>query len=870
MLKFIARCINIFFGLMLFLIIIGLILLYEYTKNLPSYEQIINYKPDLSINVFDEGGEYLGSIFKENRILIQSENIPPLIKSAVISAEDKDFYSNSGIDFNGILRSILVNFYNKITGESKLVGGSTITQQIIKNIVLSPEKTIKRKIQEARLALGITKYLNKEQILERYINHIYLGNNTYGFASAALGYFGKNIDELSIEEAAMLAALPQAPSRYDPVKKENYQNLFARRNWIISQMEKFGYIKMEDAKEAVQKPIKLQRTNLVTQQKPLGSEYVMDEIKKKIVSLYGGNEDSIYQDGLFVKSTINTRLQEIATFAIRKGLLEYEKNHYNWRGPIENFKTFEEYQLFLKNFNYTSVYPLRPAFVFKKETKDSKIFVYTKTKENEIKIKEANQKIFKGTNIGDVILIFPDIDGKTFNIYQEPRLNGAIVALDTKNGGILAMSGGFNYYSNQYNRATQAMRQPGSAFKPLVYLSAIEKGFTPMSIVMDEPISLPAGNGRWWSPKNYDGNFYGPMSMATALARSRNLCTLYLARSVGLKTIIETCQRLGLFPEDYKLNNYSIILGSQESTLLDMVRIYAIFANGGLSIKPSIIDYVKNIEGNVIWKKGDAECLNCKINHEGLNSEEIFALNPIPPKVVEKQKRLIEEKHNYYLLSMMKGVVTNGTARSLNYLGGHLAGKTGTSNDAKDIWFIGMSNNVAFGIYIGYDQPKSIGKRAYGANVAIPIMKYFLDEAVKEDLLGHNEEFDIIKKFENKKNDLSQENDSYYQDIESSEETESKEGDEEKKQDEKKETNIDNENKNKNQQNENEIEIIEGDSSLEENKNLDEKNEIKNHKSEHQDEKKSSNQNIVTKSNKNKSENINGFEIIYDDSMNSD
>jgi len=860
MIKFIIRSLNILFGIVLFLIIIGLIILYEYTKNLPSYDEIINYKPNLSINIFDENGEYMGAIFKENRIFITSDNIPPLIKGAIISAEDKDFYSNSGIDLSGIIRSIFINIYNKFSGEKKLVGGSTITQQIIKNILLSSEKSIKRKIQEARLALGITKYLNKEQILERYINHIYLGNNTYGFAAAAIGYFGKNLDELSIEESAVLAALPQAPSRYDPVKKENQSALLFRRNWILGQMEKMHYITKSEYEKAIIEPIKLNRTNLVTQQKKqLGSEYVIDEIKKKISTLYVENPDQMYQEGLLVKSTIDTRLQEIATFALRKGLLEYEKNHYNWKGPIDNFKTFEEYKKFLKNFNHTDIYPLKTAYVFKKDTKNSIIYLYHKSNDEYIEIKETNQKIFKNTNIGDVVLIFNDIDSQIYNIYQKPRLNGAIGAIDIRSGGVLAMSGGFNYYSNQYNRATQANRQPGSAFKPLVYLAGLESGMTPSTTVFDEPISLPAGNGKWWTPKNYDGNFYGAMSMTEALARSRNLCTLYIARSVGLKKIIETCKHLKLFPNDYKLNNYSIILGAQETTLFDMLRVYGIIANGGFDIEYNIIDYIKDISGSIIWKNGSAECSKCNIDISKVQEDEFIIENSnvMPPIIKENKERLINKKVDYDLLSMMKNVVKRGTASSLSYLGGNIAGKTGTSNDAKDIWFLGMTNKISFGIYIGFDQPKSIGNRAYGANVAIPIMKYFLDLAKKENLLGHEDEFEIITEFENNNannNDYDEKsNDSYYVDEKT------------------KESLILNK---ENNETNNEIEIIDespkSNDILNDNKeDLNNNNDIKtNHEDlNNNNDIKTNHEDLKTDKKKVYDDKIDDFEIIYDDSL---
>ena len=749
MLKFVVKLINISFALLLFLIIAGLIIIYEYTKNLPSYEQIINYKPDLSVNIYDNDGNYLTSLFKENRIMLSYENTPALIKQAIISAEDKDFYSNSGIDFNGIFRSLFSNIFNYVGGGNKLTGGSTITQQIIKNIVLSPEKTLRRKIQEVRLALGITKHLTKEEILERYINHIYLGNNRYGFATAALGYFNKPIDDLKIEEAAMLAALPQAPSRYDPTKRENLDALYGRRNWIIHQMHKLGYITEEQMEEAQKQPITISKKLNVTQ-KPLGIEYVVDEIKRKLVNLCADDESLIYQYGFNVYSTINPELQEMATYSLRKGLFEYEKLHYAWKGPIDHFKTETEYLRFLKSFNYTEVYPLKTAFITKKANGKMEAMLNA---DQDIIINESTGKFAGSVKVGDVVLVFADknLDKKkdsskkdeiVYRLYQEPRINGAIVAIDTHTGNVLAMSGGYNYYKNQFNRATQALRQPGSAFKMLVYLTGLEKGMTPNSIVMDEPISMPMGSGKWWSPKNADGQFFGAMTMQTALMRSRNLCTLYIARMVGLKNIVETAKKLSLFPQDYSAYNYSLVLGSQEVTLIDLVRVYGIIANGGFNIKTNVIEYIKDNAGKTLWRRSDDECIGCDLqssaNNISLGSD---LTNPIPPLVKETKERLVSEKANYDMVQMLKGVVTGGTARSLAYLGGHMAGKTGTSNEAKDVWFIGMTKRIAFGIFVGFDQPKSLGARAYGTTVAIPIIKYFLDAASSRGLLMQHDPF---------------------------------------------------------------------------------------------------------------------------------
>lgn len=739
-----SKIVNFFFGLIVFSVIIVLVIFYEYTKNLPSYDQIINYKPDATINIYAQDGEYLASVFREDRIVLKSEEIPPLIKNAIIAAEDKDFYENSGLDFGGIFRAILANIQSRFSGDGKVVGGSTITQQIIKNTMLSREKTLKRKIQEARLAIGINKYLSKDEILERYINHIYLGNNSYGFAQASLNYLNKSIDDLTIEDAAFLAALPQAPSRLDPTRRENHERLINRRNWIIDQMFKQGFITQDQRDDAMQKPIVLERRPRITQNQ-IGIEYTIDEIKKKLLELSGNDEDFMYQGGYTVHSTIVPELQKYTTYALRKGLIDYDKSRSKWEGPIDHFKNKEEYIKFLKNSNKSYIHPLKFAYITAKS--GNKITIFLSENLPEVSITENNSTILKNSNVGDVVTVFENSDNdeipengiddeamkkilekKNFQIHQAPKVNGAMVVMDVKTGDVLAMSGGFSYYKNQFNRATQAMRQPGSSFKPIIYLSGLEAGFSPYSILLDEPISFSQGKGMpAWTPKNYGGTFAGAVTMESSLARSRNLATLYLAREVGLDPIIENAKKFGLMPKNSKDRHYAILLGSQEATLIDVVRFYAIIANGGLDIKSNFIDYIQDRDGATVWKSYKDSCNDC--NLMGVAGDDLDTINPIPPVVkLHERDQLIDPKINYQLLSMMEGVVRKGTGASLAYLGGHMAGKTGTSNDSKDVWFIGMTKNLAFGVYVGFDKPKTLGAKATGASVAIPLIKILLEK----------------------------------------------------------------------------------------------------------------------------------------------
>ena len=762
---FLSKIINFIFGLIFFLVIVCVIIFYEYTKNLPSYEQIINYKPDTTINIYAQDGQYLSSLYREDRIVLKSDDTPQLIKNAIIAAEDKDFYENSGLDFGGIFRALLGNITSYFSGDGKISGGSTITQQIIKNTMLSKEKTFKRKIQEARLAIGINKYLSKDEILERYINHIYLGNNSYGFAQASLNYLNKSIDDLTIEDAAFLAALPQAPSRLDPTKRENHDRLISRRNWIIDQMLKQNFISQKEHGDAIFKPIMINKKPRITQSN-IGIEYTIDEIRKKLYELSGKDEDFLYQGGYTVHSTIVPELQKYATYALRKGLIDYDKSRVKWSGPIDHFKTKDEYLKFLKVANKSDIHPLKMAYITKKQ--GNKITIFLNENLPEIAINESNGTILKNASIGDVVTVFESGDNdesaewgmdneekrkilekKNIQIAQVPKVNGSIVIMDVKNGNVLAMSGGFSYYKNQFNRATQAMRQPGSSFKPIIYLTGLENGFTPYSILMDEPIEIPQGKGMpSWKPKNYGGNFSGPITMQSALEKSRNLATLYLAREVGIDAIMDNAKKYGLMKPEENNKYYPIVLGSYETTLLDMVRFYSIIANGGFNVKSNFIEYIQDRDGDIVWKNYDDKCLDCIVDEKNDDT-----LNPIPPIIRHQEKiQMMDPANNYQLLNMMEGVIKRGTGASLSYLGGHIAGKTGTSNDSKDVWFIGMTKHIAFGVYVGFDKPKTLGDRATGSSVAIPFMKILLEKI--KPLLNLNDEFysdDELKKLDLKR-----------------------------------------------------------------------------------------------------------------------
>ena len=680
-------------------------ILWKFSPQLPSYDNIINYQPSLSSRIYSSDGLLLKSYYIEERIFIPINRMPDRIKEAFISAEDKKFFNHHGIDLIAIIRASITNLLS-IYSNKRVVGASTITQQVVKNLLLTNELSYKRKIKEILLALRIENILTKNEILELYLNDIYLGFGSYGIGTASLNYFNKSIHELELHEIAFLASLPKAPNNYNP--KTKYKNAVQRRNWVLDRMFKNGYINEKDLAYK-EKPIEIfNRTeNLYN-----NADYFYEEIRKRLYKEYGKNK--LYSDGLIIKTSIDTKIQNFSDQSLIEGLIDYEKQ-FKWRGTIENtiFTSFINNQVF-----YDQINPFYkkwiPVYITKIEEKN--LFVKDKLSlEYLINLSTKQNLWLKNYNfqIGDVI--FMEIkENKEFIVRQIPNINGAIVVMDPHNGNVLALSGGFSFKISEFNRSTQARRQPGSAFKPFVYLTALNEGYTPSTLILDAPFVVDQGPGLpKWKPANYTEEFYGLTTMRTGIEKSRNLMTVRLAHKLGMEKIINTAKKFGISKD--LTSQLSMSLGSGLVSLLEITNAYAIIANGGYKIKPKIISSIYSKKGNLIYNANEASCNECVVDNL---SQEIKI-----PKINKKIDQIIDSKIAYQITSMMEGVVQRGTAKKLNELKVAIAGKTGTTNDNKDTWFIGYTPNLVIGIYVGYDIPKNLGYKQTGSSVAVPIFK---------------------------------------------------------------------------------------------------------------------------------------------------
>ncbi len=698
---------------LIFLILLGFIVfftifytLWHYSPELPSYESIIKYKPNLSSRIYSSDGLLLKSFYTQERIFIPENRIPEIIKFAFLSSEDKNFYEHYGIDLIAITRAFITNIIN-LQSNRRVVGASTITQQVVKNLLLSNELSYSRKIKEIILSIRIENILDKHSILELYLNDIYLGNGSYGIGTASLNYFNKSIYDLELHEIAYLAALPKAPNNYNP--KTNYDKALDRRNWVIDRMYANGFINKDDLKYK-KKPLEIYKRKDV---KFSDADYFYEEIRKELYSQLG--RDKLYQDGLVIKTTLDTSIQKSANESLIEGLLEYEKKQ-GWHGIIEN-TTINN---FLKNTkNYIKINPFFPKWrsVIIDEVYKDKIFVYDHTK-TKIKINlnnEYNNWLLKEQfKKGDVIYI-----EKRQNFYiinQEPKVNGAIIVLDPFSGDILALSGGYSFNKSEFNRATQAERQPGSAFKPIVYLAALNEGYSPSTLILDAPYVVDQGPGLpKWKPSNYTDEFFGLTTMRTGIEKSRNLMTVRLANRIGMNKILTMANNFNI--SKGLDNNLSMSLGSGLITLKDLTNAYAIIANGGKKIQPKLITSIYSKNGKKIYDTRLKKCIECKINT--ISSEiKIPILN-------EDKNIIIDPRLAYQITSMMEGVIQRGTAKKLKELNVPIAGKTGTTNQNKDAWFIGYTPDLVIGVYVGYDKPKSLGYKQTGSSVAVPIFNNF-------------------------------------------------------------------------------------------------------------------------------------------------
>jgi len=701
----------IFFLLLLFFL--GLFffsLLWKYSPELPSYSKILQYKPELSSRLYSSDGVLLKSYHREERIFIPIERIPKKLINAFLSSEDKNFYSHYGIDFIAILRAAISNILATFNNQ-KLIGASTITQQVVKNLLLTNEVSFDRKIKEILLSIRVENILTKNQILELYLNDIYLGFRSYGIAAASLNYFNKSINELDLSEIAFLASLPKAPNNYNPQK--NYTKAFERRNWVIDRMYENGFISYVDLsfKNNAIKMISRDDKSFV------GAEYFYEEIRKKLFLNYG--TEALYSEGLVIKTSLNTNLQQLAEESLINGLIKYDKTQ-GWRGVVGNLNEYNfEFKDAIKKIK--NPFPNKWFLAKIEKVNQTKLFLSSIKLENiEIDLKTEPNKWLNNKQFKKNDLLFIENYNLSYVVRQIPNVNGAIIVTEPFSGDILAMSGGFSFDLSQFNRSTQAKRQPGSAFKPFVYISALKKGYTPSTLILDAPYVIDQGPGLpKWKPANYSDEFYGLTTMRTGIEKSRNLMTIRLANKIGIDTILSSAKDFKI--EKYLDKNMSMSLGSGLVTLIDLTNAYGIIANGGKEIKPNIIKSIYTKNGKKILDNSNKLCNNCKLALVDINSK--------IPKIDDTAKEVIDSKIAYQITSMMEGVIQRGTARNLKDLNIPLAGKTGTTNDNKDAWFIGYTPDLVVGVFVGHDTPKNLGYKQTGSSVAVPIFKEFIKKS---------------------------------------------------------------------------------------------------------------------------------------------
>ncbi len=707
--------------------------LHHYTRGLPEYTQLEDYEPPTLTRLHAGDGRLLAEYAAEQRVFVPIEAMPKLLVNAFIAAEDKNFYRHPGVDLFGIARAVIQNVLHATSGK-RLVGASTITQQVAKNFLLTNEVSIDRKIREAILAIRIERTLTKERILELYLNEIFLGQRSYGVAAAAMNYFDRALSDLDLAEAAFLAGLPKAPNSYHP--KRNPSAAAARRNYVLRRMLEDGYIGSEQLWAANGEPIELRGRD---RGEVVNAPFFAEEVRREISNRYG--EDALYRGGLSVRTTLDPRLQKIGSAALRSGLISYDRRH-GWRGPITRINVDNNW---LEQLNLLQA----PAGM-----KEWELSVIMEVKENAAAIGlmdgshgsipldellwarawREGQKIGPEVRVVSQVLASGDVvaveslaitgEGgaarpKTYGLRQIPDVEGALVALDPHTGRILAMIGGWSFKESQFNRATQAMRQPGSAFKPFVYLAAIEAGYTPASVVLDAPFVIDQGADLGlWKPENYGRQFGGPATLRLGIEKSRNLMTVRLANTIGIGKVIEAASRFGIGVFEPHL---SIALGSGETTLLRLTTAYAMLVNGGKQISPAMLERIQDRHGRTITRRDKRSCSECRGTLSATTNM---------PRLIDYRETVTDSATAFQVTWMLKGVVERGTGRRIRELSRPLAGKTGTTNESFDAWFIGFSPDLVVGVFVGFDKPRTLGLKQTGANVAAPIFKQFMELAI--------------------------------------------------------------------------------------------------------------------------------------------
>ncbi len=715
----------------------GFYALHHYGRGLPDYKQLADYEPPMVTRIHAGDGRLMSEYAIERRVYVPIQAIPKRVVNSFLSAEDKNFYEHPGVDFVSLLRAVVTNVANIGQGR-RLVGASTITQQVAKNFLLTNEVSYERKIKEALLAFRIERTFSKDRILDLYLNEIYLGGGSYGVAAAALNYFNKPLDQLTIAEAAYLAALPKAPNNYHPVRK--HAAAVARRNWVLRRLLEDGKITPEEAETARNSPLEIRRRDVT---EVVDADFFSEEVRRELVELYGN--DKLYEGGLSVRTTLDPRLQRIADLTLRNGLLAYDRRH-GWRGPVTQLDMESgAWQEKLAEIKLPAgAEPWRLAVVLEVGAKAAAVkladgaegtlpmseLVWARKWLKNQRFGEKPSKPSDVVAVGDVVLVEPvetneegeAYEAGTFALRQLPQIDGALVALDPHTGRVLAMSGGFSFEQSQFNRATQAKRQPGSSFKPFVYLAGLDSGYTPATIILDAPFVIDQGPGLGkWKPGNYTKKFYGPTRMRVGIEKSRNLMTVRLAQTIGMERVADYSKRFGV---DENLQQVlSMSLGAGETTLMRMTTAYAMLVNGGKRITPSLIDRIQDRNGATIYRHDLRLCETCMTDYQ--SDGQI-------PELEDEREQIADPRSAYQVVSMLQGVVERGTGRKIKAVGKPLAGKTGTTNDYMDAWFVGFSPDLAVGIFTGFDNPRSLGRSEGGSAVAAPIFRDFMAEALKD------------------------------------------------------------------------------------------------------------------------------------------
>ena len=726
----------------IFFLIISALFAY-FTWDLPDYKVLENYEPPLTTRVYSEEGNLVSELALEKRLFVPLDSIPNVVKDAFISAEDKNFRDHFGIDFMGLSRATFNNVMYLAGASKNIEGASTITQQVVKNFLLSNDRTIRRKVREAILTFQVERAFSKDHILELYLNEIYLGRSSYGVSTASLNYFNKSITDLNIQEAAFLASLPKAPSKYDP--RLAYKASKERRDWVIGRMLIDGKITKEEAEKAIESPIDFV-DKAASIQTSMYSSYSTEEIRKDLIKTFG--YDKVYGGGLIIKTTISDNLQQYAYKELRRGIINFDSKN-GYRGVLDRTEKDAEYlnategnakvpnwltvlkeNELSKKYRY-DILPWRVAIAINvtknkvnfglldgtKGSLDLSLNLWAKDARVENKKVKALEDFNNILQSGDIILV--ENNEKAWYLRQIPKVNGALIAMNPQTGEVLAMQGGFSFALSQFNRATQAYRQPGSVFKPFVYLSAIQRGRKTTDKILDAPILIETEE-QSWRPRNNANAYGGFVTLRNALEQSRNLATIRIANNIGLDAISKTVMKLGLY--DTPIDNLSEVLGSKEVTLLNIVNSYASLVNGGKKVTPNLIRQVQDKDGAIIFKNDTRVCLECN---------DITWKHQTPPELEDKRPQVINPVDAAIVVNLLQGVVERGTGRRTRFSGYNIGGKTGTTNNVKDAWFIGFTPNLVVGIYFGEDNPTSLGNEEGATSIAVPVFANFMRYALK-------------------------------------------------------------------------------------------------------------------------------------------